>query len=448
MRLIKNKDGVSELVGAMMILLILILYLGILQAYEVPKWNKELEKQNFDQVSSDFIVFRSDIEDVSTRNIPKTSSLHMGTKYPERFMLRNPGTGAYGIITSYPLNINLSYVGTGGSLKWKNFTSTGIVYEMKGISDFPKLVYENGLLIMDYGDSNISIDDRQSLITEDNIFIPVIEGKIDSFSSIDAKIFDFQPASQAGQSHARFSTANVTIQTRYPNIWKELADKSGTSEYDITVGTGNQCPSGISGCIKITNISGYSLRRLIIPGSDTGQSSSGQINAGMISIDNSMMNSRGATGPDGQDMWERGQGRLDIPASSTATQFIIQDITMGRAMSHHHDEGEEEETTNKLKFSVTDNNDHLWTIEIKLRKKINGELWVDYVKQKYPAHVYNTSLNIYDGKYNSFSYTNITLSREIDLTTYYKQLSNINVPNILTIDQMDPQILYVNFVIN
>ncbi|MDD5617000.1 MAG: hypothetical protein PHH85_12465, partial [Candidatus Methanoperedens sp.] len=108
-KMFRNENGVSEVVGAMLVLLILVVYLGIIQAYEVPRWNKELEKQEFDQVYSDLLDFRSNIEDVSMKNIPKTSSMHMGVRYPERFMLRNPGHGSYGIISTYPLNITISY---------------------------------------------------------------------------------------------------------------------------------------------------------------------------------------------------------------------------------------------------------------------------------------------------------------------------------------------------
>ena len=161
------------------------------------------------------------------------------------------------------------------------------------------------------------------------------------------------------------------------------------------------------------------------------------------------MGTRGATGPDGQDMWQKNQGRLDIPAAMNATQFLIQDITMGRSKSQEHgEEDEQEEKVGKLKFSVTDTMGHLWTVEIKLRQDTSGSIYIDYVKQKYPKLSGNYPLNVYNGKYNDFTSMNITSTREINLTAYYKQFSNISVPNVLTIDQIDPQILYVNFVIN
>ena len=70
----------------------------------------------------------------------------MGVKYPQRFMLSNPGPGASGILYTYPLRINISYETTKGT-KWKNYTSMGIIYEQDGISDSPRFIYENGLMM-------------------------------------------------------------------------------------------------------------------------------------------------------------------------------------------------------------------------------------------------------------------------------------------------------------
>src|SRR3972149_4867150 len=174
MKMFKNENGVSEIVGAMMILLILVLYLGVLQGYEVPKWNKELEKQEFDLVYSDFLNFRSGIEDASMKNFPRTISMHTGVRYPERFMLRNPGQEAYGTITTYPLKINISYY-SNGTQYYKDYTSLGIVYEMKSISDFPKLVYEHGIVIKEFGTWNYS-DDENHIAADNGIYIPFLKG--------------------------------------------------------------------------------------------------------------------------------------------------------------------------------------------------------------------------------------------------------------------------------
>ena len=67
MKFFKDEKAVSEVVGAMMILLILVLYLGIMQTRQVPEWNEELENQQFDTVYDDFVTMRSNLEDVSAK---------------------------------------------------------------------------------------------------------------------------------------------------------------------------------------------------------------------------------------------------------------------------------------------------------------------------------------------------------------------------------------------
>ncbi|HWR26640.1 MAG TPA: hypothetical protein VN316_02060, partial [candidate division Zixibacteria bacterium] len=241
MKVFENEKGVSEIVGAMLVLLIMVLFLGTMQAYEVPRWNKELEKQEFDLVYSDFLNFKSNLEDASIKNIPRTISMHTGVRYPERFMLRNPGQGAYGTFTTYPLKINISY-NSNGTISYKNYTSLGIVYEMKGTSDFPKLVYEHGIVIKEFGNWNYS-DDENHLAKDNGIYIPLLKG-IEPLSSTDVETFNILPISDFDIINAT-SSINMTFETRYPGIWYNMLNQS------IPVGsniTGNDTE------IRITNI--------------------------------------------------------------------------------------------------------------------------------------------------------------------------------------------------
>lgn len=454
MKFFKDEKAVSEVVGAMMILLILVLYLGIMQTRQVPEWNKELEIQQFGSIYDDFVTLRSNLEDVSAKSIPKTSNFHMGVKYPQRFMLSNPGPGANGILSTYPLMINISY-DTNKGTKWKNYTSMGIIYDQDGISDSPRLIYENGLMMKDYGNGIvIAVDDNQSLTSKDNIFIPILYGAVESSSSMEIESMNIAPIPNEGFSQVKFLSMNATVETRYPKIWTDLSKQSRPDGSNFTIENGMNCKYGNSSdyCIKLSSIPGYNVKRLNLP-SNNSQSSWNQMYMGMVTFDNSLLNSRGPTGPDGQDMFEKGQGRLDIPAGNKATQFLIQDITMARSNNFYHDDDEGDYASDpKLKFSAMDTK-NLWTVEIKFRQESGGILKVIYVKQTYPSHI--TNIDISDGYFKDFpmpggntTYLNITNSREINLTKYYTKYANITTPNVLTIDKMDQQILYVNFVIN
>ncbi|CAG0949956.1 MAG: hypothetical protein OIN86_13430 [Candidatus Methanoperedens sp.] len=454
MKFFKDEKAVSEVVGAMMILLILVLYLGIMQTRQVPEWNKELEIQQFGSIYDDFVTLRSNLEDVSAKSIPKTSNFHMGVKYPQRFMLSNPGPGASGILSTHPLRINISY-DTNKGTKWKNYTSMGIIYEQDGISDSPRLIYENGLMMKDYGNGIvIAVDDNQSLTSKDNIFIPILYGAVESSSSMEIESMNIAPIPNEGFSQVKFLSMNATVETRYPKIWTDLSKQSRPDGSNFTIENGTKCRYGNSNdsCLKLTNIPGYNVKKLNLPNNDI-QSSRNQMYMGMVTFDNSLLNSRGPTGPDGQDMFEKGQGRLDIPAGNKATQFLIQDIIMARSKVSEHEEEHEEEHEDsdqndiRLRFSVTDTT-NLWTVEIKFSKTINNTIKILSVKQKYPQVANNNTYNISDNTYNNFTNRDITADRSIDLTQYYKSFSNISSPNALTIDRIDQQILYVNFVIN
>jgi len=420
MRIIKNEDGVSELVGAMLILLIVVLYLGVMQAYQVPEWNRGIVKQHFDKMQSDFVNLRKDLEDASVRNIAKTSSLHMGVRYPDRYILRNPGPGAYGTINMYPLNISIS-LNEAGTIENYSIRSTGIRYQLQGISDLPVLVYEHGLIIKDFGKVNFSVDENQSIFSNDAIFIPVIAGGTDSFSSIDPETLSFRPLPAQFYTSRRFSSLDVTLETRYPEVWAKwftVENKTGCSEVSTEFG-----------CIKIRSVPGYDMLRFSI--ANTTELTQDVMYSGMITIDRDTIIGSCNTG---QEMWTKNQMCNAFPSSTNVSQFVISDITTGRSSGEHHDED------SKLKFSVKDASGDLWTTEIKLQNK-SSSLIVKEVKQKYPHTDYCDYSTLFKDKD-----LDADLGGIIDLTPCYRNAS-ISTPNVLVIDKMD-NIIYANFVIN
>lgn len=433
--MLKNESGVSEIIGALMILLIMVIFIGSLQVYEVPKWNKALEEQQFEKVYSDFVELRSDLEDVSIKDVPRTSNIDMGIRYPERFILRNPGPGAYGTLTTYPLPINVSLIDsvTGNPIHYL-VNSTGIEYKMSGLSDLPALVYEHGMIIKNFGTANISVDDNQSLLTADGIFIPVIVKNPDTKTSLETESFNFDPVPSQYHSSKRFLLANVTLETRYPDIWKNW----------FTVGINQtECPEIDTdyGCIKLTNVPGYDILRLGLIKTD--QMPTDKSYSGTISIDTTD-NSKSGNCKDGQDMWMKNQICTDLPTSQNVSKFLISDIATVRAESsgHYHDgcghnhEMHDDDNV-ELVFSVKDNGGDLWTTEIKF-KSSSSNLSVDHIFQISPSSPVCV--------YSSYDDQNLSNGGIINLTSCYRK-ANISTPNVLIIDKME-NIIYANFLIN
>ncbi|MDW7725557.1 MAG: hypothetical protein SCH70_00355 [Candidatus Methanoperedens sp.] len=412
----KDEKAVSEIVGVMLLLLIGVVYLGVIQAYEVTEWNKEIERQHFDKVYSDFATLRSDLENVAILDIPKSTNINMGVRYPERFMLNNPGPGVYGTISTYPLNVSISYENSSGNTYYKNYTSNGIEYKMNGLLPLPKLVYENGLIIQDYGNINISVDDRQKVTTGDNIYIPIINGTIGSVSSISLETFTILPMKK-NVNKEQFDSMNVSIETRYPDIWQKLAENIDIpegSEFNITGNT-----------IKITNI-WFGEEPMHVYQPDTYRSN--ELYSGMITFNN--FNPIPYSGEIGENEYilSRGDKLYNIPPSDNFSYFIIRDITVDETLTGNIN----------LDFKVKDSDGNEWSMNMKFFFSNNcnsnnpsgSKLCVD-ITQKKPNPISKITQDIND-------------TRMVDLTSYYLNAS-INQPNILTVDKKNDDILYVVF---
>lgn len=431
MKLFNNENAVSEIVGAMFILLIIVLFLGGIQAYEVPKWNKELEKQTFDQVYKDFLELSSDFEDSSFKNLPITASMHTGVRYPERFSLRNPGQGAYGTITTYPVKINISY-NSNGTIINENYTSFGMIYEMKGISDFPKLIYEHGIVIKDFGNWNNS-DDVNNLVTENGVFIPFLKG-IEPIYSTEIETFNILPVTQYNFTEEIFMM-NVTLETKYPWIWAMMPPASSPPGSQYTID---------NGMIRITDIPGFNLRNLSLP--ITSSIPDDNIYSGVIrftdantiihTISNNMtrnitntitnttitnitnyssvfMDDRSCSSP-GRYIFNIYQGCVDIPPSTSNQQFILQDIKLGGSNN-----------LKELIFNVMDFSGREFEIRIIFNSDPNGN----------PFSSTTITQNKPEGSCSSS-----VINGSINLTQCYKA-ANISSPNVLTINRFDTPIL-------
>jgi hypothetical protein len=186
--LCKDERGVSVVLGAMLMLLIMAIVYGITQAYYVPIWNKDVEFEHLNVVHDDMMILKSDVEDVALSQEPKSSNIRMGVRYPNRMFLVNPGHGVAGALTSESVEVSIEYTidGLGDPTITKSYTSNRIIYEVQGTVDSPKLVYEHGVIIRDYGDESATTDE-QSLIVGDEIYIPVLIGNLTASSSMETE---------------------------------------------------------------------------------------------------------------------------------------------------------------------------------------------------------------------------------------------------------------------
>lgn len=399
MRLIDNEDGVSELVGFMLILLIIMIFMSMLQVYEMPKWNKDLEIGLFDDVRNDFLEIRHDISTVAIENAPITSNIRMGVRYPEHFMLRNPGPGASGTLTFEPVNVNLTI----GSDK-QNYTSYRIKYKMNGISTQPELIYEHGLIISDYGSVQLN-ESSQSIIEGNRIFLPMIFSQFQSVSGMAPESLNIMPVSIDNYSVITApSTINILLETKYPDLWNK------------TIGN-------VSG-VKLTNISGIwylnitkTLSLLMYPPAMSGGLFSGMITTELPARDGVPSGRTGKRGTYSNDM--KSMNRINIPSSSEMQNFVIHNITTITNF-----------TKDKIfSFVVTGQNDNFFEAKITI---LSGN----------PPTTAKVDI-YYNGYHQGLNPTfSVPLSSGVNLTSYYRNAS-INRPNSLIITEWESEMVRV-----
>jgi len=228
----KEERGVSVVLGAILMLLVMVTLYGIIQAYHVPIWNKDVEFEHLDVVHDDMMTFKSDVEDVALSREPKSSNFRMGVRYPNRIFLANPGSGVAGTLTSENVAVTIEYTIDGWEPITQTYNSNRIIYEVQGTVDSPKLVYEHGVIIRDYGSASATTDE-QSLIVGDEIYIPVLTGNLTASSSMETESIDVKPLSQS-YSRTNIESVTITLDTDYPAIWEQLLPGS-TSGSQIVI---------------------------------------------------------------------------------------------------------------------------------------------------------------------------------------------------------------------
>jgi len=231
----KEERGVSVVIGAMLMLLIVAAMWGTIQAYHVPNWNKDVEYEHLNVVHDDMITFKSDVEDVAISGEPKSSDFHMGVRYPNRMFLANPGAGVAGSLTSENVSVSIAYTidAPGEPTITQNYSSNRVIYEVQGSINSPKLVYEHGVIIRDYGDESATTDE-QSLIVGDEIYLPVLTGNLTASSSMDTESITLKPMTYS-YSRTKIKSVTITLDTAYPEVWEQLLAGTDTADTSVQV---------------------------------------------------------------------------------------------------------------------------------------------------------------------------------------------------------------------
>lgn len=212
-----GEKGVSQVIGFVMILMIVAMLYSTFQAYVVPSWIRGVEMQHLDTVYSDIIGLKSTVSEVALKKIPASTDIHLGVKYPELVIFATP-VGATGTIYFDDVNITIEYETPSGGRYTEKLTSVRIIYEFYGSIGNPKIIYEHGIVSVDWGHGRQLALAQQSLIVGGEVYIPVLSGSLLSESMIGVRSLEIHP--YTGESVKRVKWVKVSIETKYPELWQ------------------------------------------------------------------------------------------------------------------------------------------------------------------------------------------------------------------------------------
>lgn len=239
----KDTRGQSQVIGFIIIFGSLILLAGLNQAVIVPSENADVEIDHSQRVQDDIVDLRDKSLAARVSTSHRVSTIHLGTKYPPRYIALNPpspiGTvktvdpsGNEGNISLESGSIDLKQVcgvGTGDEI---NTTFLEYSAEYNEFDSAPRITYEN--TVAHRGETNPLLDTDQAMVRDNQLWITRFVGDLQE-SETGTESIDLLP-SKTGRNFTE-NTVNITIPTR---LSKETWADELIDDDDVTVGDAGQ----------------------------------------------------------------------------------------------------------------------------------------------------------------------------------------------------------------
>ena len=233
-----DRRGQSVVVGTVILFGFLILALSIYQVQFVPAENSEIEFEHSQEVEGDFQDLRNALLSSGTTGEARSTSIRLGTRYPQRTFFLNPPPASGSLETTAEENLTISDARVGDGVHenvqefWNdtgfNFDTRSIRYapnynEYRGA---PELVYENSLVVAEFGDRALPRSD-QTILRNERLSLTVLSGEL-SESGVEARSVDSETVSRGptripvtGEGEQNF---NVSLPSAVSNT-EDLVDR-------------------------------------------------------------------------------------------------------------------------------------------------------------------------------------------------------------------------------
>ncbi|MDY6776290.1 MAG: Ig-like domain-containing protein [Halobacteria archaeon] len=249
------EEGVSPIIGFILMFGILLLLLVTLQITAVPIWNENAEFSHSQRVQEDINTLQSDVESTAARGTESITTVEMGIDYPTRPFLINPPNPAGSIKTSPAANLslqNVEAVKTETSDYWngdeRDFVTKSVEYEpdYNQYQNAPDTVFDGSVVYNEFDSADILVS-RSNIISGRRITLLALNGSL--MTSEQGSInLDITPLSAPHQTVAVTNSTggNVTLEVptrmseeRWDDILQtELASSGGyVHSYSVDNGT-------------------------------------------------------------------------------------------------------------------------------------------------------------------------------------------------------------------
>ncbi|ELZ34676.1 Ig-like domain-containing protein [Halorubrum tebenquichense] len=243
MRFSRDRRGQSVVVGTVILFGFLILALSLYQVQVVPQENSDVEYEHSQQVEGEFLDIRNAVESASGTGDGRSTSLKLGTRYPQRTFALNPPAASGRLSTTEPraLRIENVTVNDGGNVGayWSNRTNetaTGdtITFDTRSLRyspgynefrDAPDLVYEHSLVIAEFDSSVLGRSGQIAVDSDRNrVRLTALDGTV-SESGVRRTSLDPETLSEIERSVRLNSTDGDPIVVELPtDVSMERAD--------------------------------------------------------------------------------------------------------------------------------------------------------------------------------------------------------------------------------
>ncbi len=96
---ISGDEGVSSVIGALLVLVALTTLLALMQATTVPGMDRDAEAAHADKVAEEFFSLQEKVDEAGASGVARTAKITPGTLYPQVPFLYNPNPGTAGSVS-------------------------------------------------------------------------------------------------------------------------------------------------------------------------------------------------------------------------------------------------------------------------------------------------------------------------------------------------------------